>query len=81
MQETRTGSALELEPESALPILTGRELLVLQLLGRRYSREQIAAITGEPAAVREAERSACKALGAAVVEEAVELARRRRLIL
>jgi DNA-binding NarL/FixJ family response regulator len=82
MQKTLAGSAAP----PALRLLTGRELLVLQLLARGYSREQVAALTGVPvavavAAVAEAERSACAALGAATVEEAVERARRRRLIL
>jgi DNA-binding NarL/FixJ family response regulator len=62
--------------------LTGRELLVLQLVAVGYSRAQIAAAAGVPvAAVEQAERSARAALGAATAEEAVERARRRRLIL
>ena len=64
------------------PILTGREMLVLQLLARRYSRDQIVALTGRlVAAVQDVEQSACAALGVAAVEEAVELARHRRLII
>ncbi len=57
------------------------ELLVLQLLARGYSRAQVAALLGLPAAlIGEIERSACAALGVATLEEAVELARRCRLI-
>jgi DNA-binding NarL/FixJ family response regulator len=78
MQKSLAGSAAP----PALQLLTGRELLVLQLLARGYSRQQFAAVAGVPvAAVAEAERSACAALGVATVEEAVERARRRRLIL
>ena len=61
--------------------LTGRELLVLQLLALGYSRPQVAEPASLSLAVLEAaERSACAALGAATLEEAVELARHRRLI-
>ena len=63
-------------------VLSSRELLMLRLLALGYSRPQVT----EPAslslaALAAVERSACAALGAATVEEAVELARRRRLIL
>ena len=69
---------------SALPValLTGRALLVLQLLARGYAREQVAALLAMAATeVEEVEWSACAALGVATIEEAVELARRRGLIL
>ena len=70
------------ERDTAATSLTGRELLVLQLLGVGYSREQLAALARMPAtAIEEAEHSACAALGADATQEAVELARHRRLIL
>ncbi len=60
--------------------LSGRELLVLQLLALGYSRPQVAEPASLSLAVLEAtERSACAALGAATVEEAVELARHHGL--
>ncbi len=62
--------------------LTGRELLVLQLLGVGYPRQQIAGLVWmTAAALAQLEQSACTALSVATTEEAVELARRRRLIL
>jgi hypothetical protein len=66
----------------AAGLLTGRQLLVLQLRGRRYAREQVAALTAVAGTgIEQLERSACRALGVATVEEAIELARRRGLIL
>jgi ATP/maltotriose-dependent transcriptional regulator MalT len=66
---------------AAAQLLSGRELLVLQLLAVDYSREQIAGLLWMPrAALDVVERSACAALGVATVEEAVELARQRCLI-
>ena len=66
---------------SANAQLSGGELLVLQLLARGYAREQVAALLAIAApAVEAVERSGCAALGVATVEEAVELARGRRLI-
>ena len=62
--------------------LRGDELLVLQLLALGYPREQLARLLGRTAfAIRELEESACAVLGAGTVEEALELARRWRLIL
>ena len=61
--------------------LSGRELLILQLRARGYPREQIAALLQTPtAALAQVEWSAHVALGVATVEEAVELARQRGLI-
>ncbi len=58
------------------------ELLVLQLLARGYAREQVAVLLAIASLeVEEVERSACVALGVATVEEAVNRAQRRRLIL
>ncbi len=66
---------------SAVALLSGRELLVLQLLARGYAREQVAALLAIAAPeVEEVEHSACVALGVATVEEAIELARRRVIL-
>ena len=63
-------------------LLTSRELLVLQLLGLGYSRQQVASLVWMTApALAQLEHSACAALGVATTDEAVELARRRGLIL
>ena len=68
-------------PAAATRPLQPRELLVLQLRARGYGREQVAALLDvAAAAIEEAEHSACAALGAATVEEAVELAWQCRLI-
>ncbi len=62
-------------------LLTGPELLVLQLLAGGYPRAQIAALAWMPvAAVEQVEHSACVALGVAMTQEAVERARHRGLI-
>jgi DNA-binding NarL/FixJ family response regulator len=66
----------------AAGLLTGRELVVLQLLAVGYSRDRIRELLWMPEAALEAvERSACRTLGVATAEEAVERARRRRLVL
>jgi DNA-binding CsgD family transcriptional regulator len=64
------------------PGLTGQELLVLQLMAHGYSRHEL----GDLLAIHEdevalVERSACEALGARTVRQALEIARRRSLIL
>ena len=67
---------------AAIAPLPPRALLVLQLRARGYPRGQTVELLGMPTpALAEAEQSACAALGGATVEEAVELARRRGLIL
>ena len=69
-------------PTPSLAQLSGRELLVLQLFARGYARGKVAVLLAMVASeLEEVERSACAALGVATVEEAVELARHRRLIL
>ncbi len=55
---------------------------MLQLFARGYARGKVAVLLAMVASeLEEVERSACAALGVATVEEAVELARHRRLIL
>jgi ATP/maltotriose-dependent transcriptional regulator MalT len=72
----------EQRAQRAQRALSGRELVVLHLLAVGYSREQITGLLWVPAAALELlERSARAALGVATAEEAVELARRRRLII
>ena len=70
---------------SASPIaavLTGRELLVLQLRARGYTPGQIALLTcGDDRAVADALTGAVWALDAADVAQAVVIARGRGLIL
>jgi DNA-binding NarL/FixJ family response regulator len=62
--------------------LSPRSLLVLQLLARGYSREQVARLLAVPAAaIEETEWSVSALLGASTVDEAIRRARRRRLIL
>ncbi|CAA9223048.1 MAG: hypothetical protein AVDCRST_MAG77-577 [uncultured Chloroflexi bacterium] len=69
------------EPRGGAPaLLTSRELLVLLLLARRYSREQVADMLGGEAAVADALASAVRALGATDVAEAIAIARERGLI-
>ena len=74
---------LPLEPhDGTAALLSGRELLVLQLLALGYSRAQIRELAWVRATALEVvERSACTVLGVATTDEAVELARRRGLIL
>ena len=61
--------------------LTGRELLVVQLLARGYSSGQIATLLHVTASVVEAhERAARAALGAATAADALDATRRRGLI-
>ena len=60
--------------------LTSRELLVLLLLARRYSREQGADLLGGEAAVADALASAVRALGATSMAEAIAIAREPGLI-
>ena len=73
------------DPAGALPTspaarLSSRELLVLLLLARRYSREQVADLLGGEAAVAEMLTSAVHTLGARDVAEATANARERGLI-
>ena len=61
--------------------LSGAELLVLRLLARGYSPDQIAPFLGaDVGAVRDAERRACAALGVHSADEAVAATRQRGLI-
>ncbi|CAA9216631.1 MAG: hypothetical protein AVDCRST_MAG77-244 [uncultured Chloroflexi bacterium] len=76
LQQTRPTT-----PALAASRLQPRELFVLQLRARGYSREQLAALLAMTTPeMEDVEHSACAALGVATVEEAVELARRRCLI-
>ena len=66
---------------STAALLTGRELLVLQLLARGYSPRQVALLTSTDArAVSDALAGAVRALRASDVAEAVAVARERGLI-
>ncbi len=67
-------------PTSPAVLLSSRELLVLLLLARRYSREQVADLLGGEATVAEMLTSAVHALGARDVAEAIAIARERGLI-
>ena len=62
--------------------LTLSELLLLQLRALGYSAAQIAAITGRPAEAISADlASAAEAMGGRDEREAIEEARRRRLLI
>jgi hypothetical protein len=65
---------------SAAGLLSGRQLLVLHLLGRRYARAHRGLPGLTHAAALEVERSVHAALGAATADEAVERARRRLIL-
>jgi DNA-binding NarL/FixJ family response regulator len=76
-----TGRGLAGEHSRQRVALTGRELLVLQLLARGYTRDQIAALLAVPSG--EVERSglaAHHAFGVASAAETVLAALRRGLI-
>ena len=60
--------------------LTGRELLVLQLLARGYSRMQVVELVGDDATVAAALAEAMRALGATDAAAAVVAARGLNLI-
>jgi DNA-binding NarL/FixJ family response regulator len=68
-------------PDDRVQGLTGRELLVLQLVARGYSREQVAdLIDGDEGDVMDALACAVWALGAADATEAIAVGRARNLI-
>ena len=66
----------------AVAVLTGRELLSLQLLARGYTPGQVALLTGtDDRAVSDALAGAVSALNANDVTHAVAIARHQKLIL